>query len=100
MRKAPRASVLGAAGVPFNGPGAETLAQSIAGRCLLAALQLHGEDYRRGRVMDWLTSCPILLRGSGSEQALQWVRHHAAGSGLGVGTVRLSPRLLASIPLR
>ena len=36
----------------------------------------------------------------GSDQALQWVRHHAAGSGLGVGTVRLSPRLLAAIPLR
>lgn len=62
-------SVLGAAGVPFNGPGAETLAQSIAGRCLLAALQLHGEEYRRGRVMDWLTSCPIRLREGSAELA-------------------------------
>jgi len=35
-----------------------------------------------------------------SDQANEWVRHHAAGSGLGAGTVRLNPRLLGSIPLR
>ena len=30
--------------------------------------------------------------------SVEWVHHHAAGSGLGAGTVRLNPRLLASIP--
>ncbi len=34
-----------------------------------------------------------------SPAATEWVHHHAAGSGLAVGTVRLNPRLLASIPL-
>jgi hypothetical protein len=34
-----------------------------------------------------------------SEAATAWVRHHAAGSGLSAGTVRLTPALLASIPL-
>jgi len=33
-----------------------------------------------------------------SERATRWVHQHAAGSGLGAGTVRLNPRLLASIP--
>jgi len=59
---------------------------------------------------EWLPSVPVItcttaqpdrvLSVLGSDPALQWVRHHAAGSGLGVGTVRLNPRLLASIPLR
>jgi hypothetical protein len=35
----------------------------------------------------------------GSPDASAWVRHHAAGSGLGPGVVRLTPALLASIPL-
>jgi len=34
-----------------------------------------------------------------SDTATEWVHHHAAGSGLGAGTVRLNPRLLGSIPL-
>ncbi|MFM8311471.1 MAG: class I SAM-dependent DNA methyltransferase [Ilumatobacteraceae bacterium] len=34
-----------------------------------------------------------------SDAAHAWVHRHAAGSGLGAGTVRLSPALLASIPL-
>lgn len=34
-----------------------------------------------------------------SDAALEWVHRHAAGSGLGAGTVRLSPSLLSSIPL-
>ncbi|MBI4933805.1 MAG: SAM-dependent DNA methyltransferase [Actinobacteria bacterium] len=33
-----------------------------------------------------------------SPAATEWVHHHAAGSGLGVGTVRLNPKLLATIP--
>jgi hypothetical protein len=34
-----------------------------------------------------------------SPRTNEWIHHHVAGSGLGVGTVRLSPRLLASVPL-
>jgi hypothetical protein len=57
----------------------------------------------------WLPSVPVItcvtdqpervLRTLASDAANQWVHHHAAGSGLGVGSVRLNPRLLASIPL-
>lgn len=35
----------------------------------------------------------------GSSHASDWVRYHAAGSGLSATSVRLTPRLLASIPL-
>jgi hypothetical protein len=59
---------------------------------------------------EWLPSVPVisavssdyerLLRVLSSPTANEWVHHHAAGSGLGVGTVRLNPRLLAGIPLR
>src|SRR3954451_22095666 len=34
-----------------------------------------------------------------SEPATDWVRYHAAGSGLSATSVRLTARLLASIPL-
>ncbi|MBI4885312.1 MAG: SAM-dependent DNA methyltransferase [Actinobacteria bacterium] len=59
---------------------------------------------------EWLPSVPVItcmsaqperaMRVMASEAATEWVHHQAAGSGLGVGTVRLSPRLLAGIPLR
>jgi SAM-dependent methyltransferase len=58
---------------------------------------------------EWLPSVPVItcttndpervLRVLHSDAATQWVHHHAAGSGLGAGTVRLNPRLLGSIPL-
>lgn len=57
----------------------------------------------------WLPSVPVItcttelpervLNVLDSDDANRWVHHHAAGSGLGVGTVRLTPRLLASIPI-
>ena len=57
----------------------------------------------------WLPSVPVLtcttaeprrvLDVLASEAATRWVRHHAAGSGLGAHSVRLTPALLASIPL-
>lgn len=59
---------------------------------------------------EWLPSVPVItcvaddcervLSVLGSIAANEWVHHHAAGSGLGAGTVRLNPRLLAGIPLR
>jgi hypothetical protein len=58
---------------------------------------------------EWLPSVPVItcttkepervLRVLHSDAATEWVHHHAAGSGLGAGTVRLNPRLLGSIPL-
>ncbi len=57
----------------------------------------------------WLPGVPVLtctteepervLGVLGSPAATAWVRHHAAGSGLGPSTVRLTPALLSSIPL-
>jgi len=59
---------------------------------------------------EWLPGVPVITCVTGepdrvmavlsSAAATEWVHHHAAGSGLGAGSVRLSPRLLASIPLR
>ncbi|MEO5722923.1 MAG: N-6 DNA methylase [Ilumatobacteraceae bacterium] len=57
----------------------------------------------------WLPSVPVItciaadadrvLDVLGSTAATEWVRYHAAGSGLSADAVRLNPRLLASIPL-
>jgi hypothetical protein len=58
---------------------------------------------------EWLPGVPVItcvtdqpdrvMAVLGSAQATEWVHHHAAGSGLAAGTVRLNPKLLASIPL-
>ena len=58
----------------------------------------------------WLPGVPVItcttadpervLDTLGRDAATRWIHAHAAGSGLGVGSVRLSPALLASIPLR
>lgn len=58
---------------------------------------------------EWLPSVPVItcvteqpsrvLAVLSSAAANEWVRAHAAGSGLSASTVRLNPRLLASIPL-
>jgi hypothetical protein len=57
----------------------------------------------------WLPGVPVItcvtdrpddvLRVLHSPAATEWVHQRAAGSGLGAGTVRLSPALLAGIPL-
>lgn len=49
-----------AAGVPHNGPGVRTLAQTVAGRTLLGLFRLRETDFRREIVMDWLSGAPIL----------------------------------------
>jgi SAM-dependent methyltransferase len=58
----------------------------------------------------WLPSVPVITctasdlerveRVLSSEAANDWVRHHAAGSGLSANSLRLTPALLASIPLQ
>jgi hypothetical protein len=57
----------------------------------------------------WLPSVPVItcttpdpervLAVLGDERALGFVRHHAAGTGLSAQAVRLSPSLLAAVPL-
>ncbi len=61
---------------------------------------------RRG---EWLPSVPVITCTTDrlddvaavlhSDEATAWVRYHAAGSGLSATSVRLTARLLASIPL-
>lgn len=72
---------LAAAGIPFNGPDARTLAQTVAGRCLRGLLDLAGgkaahragEGLERRSVMAWLSGCPILERsGGGLVPAAAW----------------------------
>ncbi|MEP7114096.1 MAG: N-6 DNA methylase [Ilumatobacteraceae bacterium] len=58
---------------------------------------------------DWLPSVPVITCTTDrlddvasvlhSDAATNWVRYHAAGSGLSATSVRLTARLLASIPL-
>lgn len=51
-------------------------------------------------VITCVTSSPgVVLEVLASDAATAWVHDRAAGSGLGAGTVRLSPALLAGIPL-
>jgi RecB family exonuclease len=54
-----------AAGVPHNGGAVRTLAQSVAGRTLLAVLRLRDGGLRRDQVMDWLNGGPILEAANG-----------------------------------
>ena len=50
---------LAAAGIPANGPSPERLADSVAGRTLLAALALPDERWRRDRVMALVADAPV-----------------------------------------
>ncbi len=54
---------LAAAGVPANGPSQQRLADSVAGRTLLAALDLPGQRWRRDRVMALVSGGPVLHDG-------------------------------------
>lgn len=50
---------LAAAGVPHHAPSVGTLAQSVAGRVLLGALDLRAGDYRRAEVVAWWRAGPV-----------------------------------------
>lgn len=50
---------LAGAGIPANGPSRERLADSVAGRTLLAALDLPAQQWRRDRVMALVATAPV-----------------------------------------
>jgi len=50
---------LSAAQIPANGPSRRRLSEMIAGRCLLGALELPAERWRRDRVIALVNSCPL-----------------------------------------
>lgn len=53
------ADQLHAAGLPFNGPAARPLTESVLGRFLLGLVGLPARRYSRQDVMDWLSAAPI-----------------------------------------
>ncbi len=60
------ADVLAEAGLPHHGPEARTLADSVAGRTLLGALDLRGGRLARREVVAWLRSAPVLATPRGT----------------------------------
>ncbi|MEZ4552634.1 MAG: PD-(D/E)XK nuclease family protein [Dehalococcoidia bacterium] len=56
---------LDAAGLPWNGPSARTLGQTVAGRTLVGLLRLREQRFERLAVTGWLNAAPILDRQDG-----------------------------------
>ncbi len=54
---------LRSAGIPANGPSRRRLADGVAGRTLLAALELPGVGWRRGGVLALVSGAPVLFEG-------------------------------------
>ena len=87
--------------------------QRWAGRRLVPKVLVANQTKRIEAVIDrrgeWLPSVPVITCVTDrldevaavlhSDTATEWVRYHAAGSGLSASTVRLTARLLASIPI-
>lgn len=69
-------------------------------RVIEAVHDVHGEWLPGVPVISCVTSSPdVVLDVLASDSTTAWVHDRAAGSGLGAGTVRLSPALLSGIPL-
>jgi SAM-dependent methyltransferase len=87
--------------------------QRWAGQRLVPKILIANQTQRIEAVIDrdgaWLPSVPVITCTTDrlddvaavlhSDAATEWVRYHAAGSGLSATSVRLTARLLASIPL-
>ena len=54
---------LDGAGIPHNGPGAQRLADTVAGRTLLRALALEREQWGRGAVVALVAEAPVRAEG-------------------------------------
>ena len=87
--------------------------QRWAAQRLVPKILIANQTRRIEAVIDrdgaWLPSVPVITCTTDrlddvaavlhSDAATEWVRYHAAGSGLSATSVRLTARLLASIPL-
>jgi SAM-dependent methyltransferase len=87
--------------------------QRWAGQRLIPKILIANQTRRIEAIIDrdgaWLPSVPVITCTTDrlddvaavlhSDSATEWVRYHAAGSGLSATSVRLTARLLASIPL-
>ena len=62
---------LAGAGIPHNGPGTTRLADTVAGRTLVAALALPGRGWRRGDVIALVTAAPV-RHGATLVSATRW----------------------------
>ena len=62
---------LSGAGLPHNGPGTTRLADTVAGRTLLAVLALPGRGWRRGDVIALVTGGPV-HHGATPVSATRW----------------------------
>ena len=65
---------LGAAGIAHNGVAVRTLADSVAGRTLTAALSLGDHDLRRPDVLAFVATAPVRVDGR-SADAAAWERY-------------------------
>lgn len=94
-------------------PSLSPALQRWAAQRLVPKILIANQTRRIEAIIDrdgaWLPSVPVITCTSDrldnvaavlhSDAATEWVRYHAAGSGLSAGAVRLTARLLASIPL-
>ena len=88
---------LSSAGIPHNGQGVQTLAQTAAGRALLGAFGLVDHDFRRDDVLGWLASAPLLQSDGRWVPLARWDRlSRRAGvvGGVEQWTTRLSAKHL------
>ena len=67
-------SALEAAGICYNGVAGHTLANSLAGRCLSALLELEARDFRRGDVLALIATLPNKLPDNTNVLAAAWER--------------------------
>jgi ATP-dependent helicase/nuclease subunit B len=58
--------------VPFNSPSRGRLADSVAGRTLLAALALPDQQWRRDQVMALVSGAPVRAADGGSARPVAW----------------------------
>lgn len=66
------AELLESAGIPWNGPSARRLADSVAGRVLVGAVDLTAADFARDAVAAWWNAGPILDVGGRRLPGARW----------------------------
>lgn len=86
---------LDGAGIPANGPSRRRLADSVAGRTVLAALSLPAERWRRDRVLALVSGAPLRDRDGASARPSTWEaisREAGVVGGLGDWQAKLDTR--------